>query len=94
METAQEEMAQKRRKLHGRSTSIYTDEELRQQQELLFQQVYFIFQFNIAFNLFIQARDEAQQLEDDDWARTQELSKDVLKKKIEATRTDDDNYDD
>jgi hypothetical protein len=94
METAQEEMAQKRRKLHGRSTSIYTDEELRQQQELLFQQVNFIFQFNIASNLFIQARDEAQQLEDDDWARTQELSKDVLKKKIEATRTDDDNYDD
>ncbi len=43
METAQEEMAQKRRKLHGRSTSIYTDEELRQQQELLFQQVNFIY---------------------------------------------------
>jgi hypothetical protein len=41
METAQEEMAQKRRKLHGKSTSIYTDEELRQQQELLFQQVGF-----------------------------------------------------
>ncbi|CAF1071758.1 unnamed protein product [Adineta steineri] len=78
METAQEEMAQKRRKLQGKSTSIYTDEELRQQQELLFQQ----------------AREEAQQLEEDDWARTQELSKEVLRKKIEATRTDDDNYDD
>ena len=42
MEIAQEEMAQKRRKLHGKSTSIYTDEELRQQQELLFQQVSFL----------------------------------------------------
>jgi hypothetical protein len=41
MEKAQEEIAQKRRKLHGRSTSIYTDDELRQQQELLFQQVCF-----------------------------------------------------
>jgi hypothetical protein len=39
METAQEELAQKRRKQHGKLTSIYTDEELRQQQELLFQQV-------------------------------------------------------
>jgi hypothetical protein len=35
-----------------------------------------------------------QQLEDNDWARTQELSKEVLRKKMEATRTDDDNYDD
>ncbi|CAF3310413.1 unnamed protein product [Rotaria socialis] len=78
METAQEEIAKKRRKLHGKPTSIYTDEELRQKQELLFQQ----------------AREEAQQLEEDDWARTQELSKEVLRKKIEATRTDDDNYDD
>lgn len=39
METAQKELQQKRRKLHGKMTSIYTDEELRQQQELLFQQV-------------------------------------------------------
>lgn len=39
METAQQELQQKRRKLHGKMTSIYTDEELRQQQELLFQQV-------------------------------------------------------
>ena len=93
METAQEEMAQKRRKLHGKSTSIYTDEELRQQQELLFQQVDLIF-FYIIYIDFIQAREEAQQLEEDDWARTQELSKDVLRKKMEATRTDDDNYDD
>ncbi|CAF0980026.1 unnamed protein product [Adineta ricciae] len=78
MNTAQTEMAQKRRKLHGKSTSIYTDEELRQQQELLFQQ----------------AREEAQQLEEDDWTQTQEMSKEVLRKKIEASRTDDDNYDD
>lgn len=39
METAQEEMAQKRKKLHGKSTSIYSQEELRRQQELLFEQV-------------------------------------------------------
>jgi hypothetical protein len=39
METAQEEMAQKRKKLHGKPTSIYTQEELRRQQELLFEQV-------------------------------------------------------
>lgn len=41
-----------------------------------------------------QAREELQQAEDDDWARIQELSKDVIRKKMEATRTDDDNYDD
>jgi hypothetical protein len=39
METAQEEMAQKRKKLHGKPASIYTQEELRRQQELLFEQV-------------------------------------------------------
>ncbi|UJR34932.1 hypothetical protein I4U23_027708 [Adineta vaga] len=78
METAQEEMAQKRKKLHGKPTSIYSQEELRRQQELLFEQ----------------AREELQQLEEDDWAKTQELSKEVLRKKLEATRTDDDNYDD
>ncbi|CAF5045869.1 unnamed protein product, partial [Rotaria sp. Silwood1] len=78
METAQEEMAQKRKKLHGKPTSIYTQEELRRQQEILFEQ----------------AREELQQLEEDDWARTQELSKEVLRKKMEASRTDDDNYDD
>jgi histone H3/H4 len=43
METAQEELAQKRRKHHGKLTSIYTDEDLRQQQELLFQQVWVLF---------------------------------------------------
>lgn len=41
METAQEEIAQKRKKLHGKPTSIYTQEELRRQQELLFEQVRF-----------------------------------------------------
>ena len=41
METAQKEMAQKRRKLHGKLTSIYSQEELRRQQEILFEQVYF-----------------------------------------------------
>jgi hypothetical protein len=96
METAQEEMAQKRKKLHGKPTSIYTQEELRRQQELLFEQVetlLFVFIMKIFF-CFVKAREELQQLEEDDWARTQELSKDVLRKKIEATRTDDDNYDD
>ncbi len=39
METAQEEMAQKRKKLHGKPASIYTQEELRRQQEILFEQV-------------------------------------------------------
>ena len=39
METAQEEMAQKRKKLHRKPTSIYTQEELRRQQEILFEQV-------------------------------------------------------
>ena len=39
MESAQEEMAQKRKKLHGKPTSIYSQEELRRQQELLFEQV-------------------------------------------------------
>ena len=39
MEIAQNELAQKRRKHQGKLTSIYTDDELRQQQELLFQQV-------------------------------------------------------
>ncbi len=83
METAQQEIAQKRKKLHGKPTSIYTQEELRRQQELLFEQVD-----------FFMALEELQQLEEDDWARAQELSKDVLRKKLEATRTDDDNYDD
>ncbi len=54
METAQEEIAQKRRKLQGKLTSIYTDEELRQQQELLFQQVnYFFFGNSYGFIYFI-----------------------------------------
>ena len=39
METAQEEMAQKRKKLHRKPTSIYSQEELRRQQEILFEQV-------------------------------------------------------
>ncbi len=39
IETAQEEMAQKRKKLHGKPASIYTQEELRRQQEILFEQV-------------------------------------------------------
>jgi hypothetical protein len=39
METAQEEMAQKRKRLHGKPPSIYTQEELRKQQEILFEQV-------------------------------------------------------
>ncbi len=39
METAQEEIAQKRKKLQGKPTSIYSQEELRRQQELLFEQV-------------------------------------------------------
>lgn len=47
METAQEEIAKKRRKLHDKPTSIYTDEELRLKQELLFQQVKFMFQIHI-----------------------------------------------
>ncbi len=93
METAQEEMAQKRKKLHGKPTSIYTQEELRRQQEILFEQVKDSFIY-IKFYYQFQAREELQQLEEDDWARTQELSKDVLRKKLEATRTDDDNYDD
>jgi len=42
METAQEEMAQKRKKLHGKPASIYTQEELRRQQEILFEQVLLI----------------------------------------------------
>ncbi len=71
------------KKLHEKPTSIYTQEELRRQQELLFEQVD-----------FFMALEELQQLEEDDWARAQELSKDVFRKKLEATRTDDDNYDD
>lgn len=39
METAQEEMAQKRKRLHRKPTSMFTQEELRRQQELLFEQV-------------------------------------------------------
>lgn len=52
METAQEEMAQKRKKLHGKPTSIYTQEELRRQQELLFEQVYLFMNSSFSFVLF------------------------------------------
>ncbi len=45
------------KKLHGKPTSIYTQEELRRQQELLFGQVD-----------FLKAREELQKLEGDDWA--------------------------
>jgi hypothetical protein len=40
MKIAQEEMAQRRKKLHGKAASIYTQDELRRQQEILFEQVY------------------------------------------------------
>lgn len=89
-------MAQKRKKLHGKPTSIYSQEELRRQQELLFEQVRVTRSLCIGERSMssFQAREELQQLEEDDWAKTQELSKEVLRKKLEATRTDDDNYDD
>lgn len=39
METAQEEMAQKRKRLHQKPNSMYSQEELQRQQEILFEQV-------------------------------------------------------
>jgi len=56
METAQEEMAQKRKKLHGKPTSIYTQEELRRQQELLFEQVETLLCFLLRRSFFVLLR--------------------------------------
>jgi hypothetical protein len=53
METAQEEMAQKRKKLHGKPASIYSQEELRRQQELLFEQVHWLNPFPSKKELFV-----------------------------------------
>ncbi|CAF0820891.1 unnamed protein product [Didymodactylos carnosus] len=77
METAQEELAQKRKKLSSKPSSNFSEEELRQQQEALFEQ----------------AREEQLQLEIEEWHRTQEISKEILRQKMEASRTEDDNYD-
>lgn len=39
METAQSEMAQKRKRLNQKPTSLFSQEELQRQQEMLFEQV-------------------------------------------------------
>jgi len=77
MACAQEEWAQKRRRLSSKAASNFSEDELRQQQEVLFEQ----------------AREEQLMLEVEEWQRTQELSKDMLRQKMEANRTEDDNYD-